>query len=50
MSATTTVATAVEEVCVLDASARLSTLGVFVVCCWAAVLIVIVVVVGLVEN
>lgn len=49
MSATTIVATAVEEVCVLDASARLSTLGVFVVCCWAAVLIVVVVV-GLVEN
>lgn len=48
MSTTTTVA-AVEVVCVLDASARLSTLGVFVVCCWAAVLIVVVVV-GLVEN
>lgn len=52
MSATTTVAA--EVVCVLDASARLSTLGAFVVCCWAAVLIVVViataVVVGLVEN
>lgn len=59
MSATTTTTVAeaakVEVVCVLDASARLSTLGAFVVCCWAAVLIVVgaadvVAVVGLVEN